>query len=149
MAAFEKDKKGDKTRTFIFLTCIGQKEREIYETFTLEPSDEIVSSCSPNFWNTVTLEKNSSPHVFHIQVAWGSKPSWLCDWITELKNLSSKCEFDILQDYLIKDMIKYGARDSSLCERFLWECNLTLSKSISAGHAAEKTHKYAQKTLRF
>ena len=30
-----------------------------------------------------------------------------------------------------------------LCERPLRECNLTLPKAISAGHAAEETHKHA------
>ena len=29
-----------------------------------------------------------------------------------------------------------------LCERPLRECNLTLPKAISAGHAAEETHKH-------
>ena len=41
LAATEKDTKGDKIKTSIFLTCIGQKGREIYETFTFEPGDEM------------------------------------------------------------------------------------------------------------
>ena len=39
LAAAEKDTKGDKRKTSIFLTCLGQKVREIYETFTF--SDDI------------------------------------------------------------------------------------------------------------
>ena len=39
LAATEKDTKGDKTKTSIFLTCNGQKRREIYETFIFEPGD--------------------------------------------------------------------------------------------------------------
>ena len=35
LAATETDTKSDKIKTSIFLTCIGQKGREIYETFYL------------------------------------------------------------------------------------------------------------------
>ena len=59
------------------------------------------------------------------------------NFLTELKKLSSECEFDNLQDSLIKDTIVCGTRDNSLRKRRLRECNLTLSKAISAGHAAE------------
>ena len=41
LAATEKDTNGDKIKTSIFLTCIGQKRREIYETFTFEADDEM------------------------------------------------------------------------------------------------------------
>ena len=34
--AVTEDTKGDRIKTSIFLTCIGQKGREIYETFTFE-----------------------------------------------------------------------------------------------------------------
>ena len=68
--------------------------------------------------------------------------------MTELKKLSSECEFDNLQDSLIKDMIVCGTKDNSLRERLLRECDLTLSKAISAGHAAEETRKHAREILR-
>ena len=41
MAATEKDTKGDKIKTSIFLKCICQEGREIYETFTFEPGNEM------------------------------------------------------------------------------------------------------------
>ena len=44
----------------------------------------------------------------------------------ELKKLSPGCEFDNLQDSLIKDMIVCGTKDNSLRERLLRECDLTL-----------------------
>ena len=45
-------------------------------------------------------------------------------------------------------MIVCGTRDNSLRERLLRECDLTLSKAISAGHAAEETRKHAREILR-
>ena len=70
------------------------------------------------------------------------------DFETELKKLSSKYEFDNVEDSLIKDMIVCGTKDISLRERLLWECDLTLSKAICACHAAEETCKHAHKILR-
>ena len=63
------------------------------------------------------------------------------------KKLSSECEFDNLQDSLIKDMVVCGTKDNLLHERLLWECDLTLSKAISAGHAAEETLKHIRDIL--
>ena len=40
-AAAEKDTKGDKIKTSIFLTYIGQNGKDIFETFTFEPGDEM------------------------------------------------------------------------------------------------------------
>ena len=40
------------------------------------------------------------------------------DFVTE-KKLSSECEFDNLQDSLIKDMIVCGTKDNLLLERLL------------------------------
>ena len=46
-------------------------------------------------------------------------------------------------------MIVCGTRDNSLRERLLRECDLTLSKAISACHAAEKTRKHTREILRY
>ena len=71
------------------------------------------------------------------------------DFVTELKKLSSECEFEILhQSLIINDMIVCGTNDNSLKERLLRESELTLSKAISAGHAAEETRKHACEILK-
>ena len=41
LAATKKDTMGDKLQTSIFLTFIGRKGREIYETFTFESGNEM------------------------------------------------------------------------------------------------------------
>ena len=45
-------------------------------------------------------------------------------------------------------MFVCGTKDNSLHERLPRECDLTLSKGISAGHAAEETRKHAYEILR-
>ena len=69
------------------------------------------------------------------------------DFITELKRLSTECEFENLQDSLIKNMIVCGTNENALRERLLKKSDLTLSKTITAGHAAEKTQKHAHEIL--
>ena len=67
------------------------------------------------------------------------------DFVTEVKKLSSECEFDNLQDSLIKYMIVYDIKDNSFHERLLQECDLIMSKPISAGHPAEEICKHTRK----
>ena len=45
-------------------------------------------------------------------------------------------------------MIVWGTSDNALLERLLQKHNATLSKVISAGHAAEETRKHAHENLR-
>ena len=40
LTATEEDNKDDKIKTSMLLTCIGQKGREIYETFTFNSADD-------------------------------------------------------------------------------------------------------------
>ena len=58
------------------------------------------------------------------------------DFVTELKRLSSECDFGNQQDSLIKDMIVCGTRDNSFPKKLLRECDLIPFKAISCGHFA-------------
>ena len=115
----EKDTKGDKIKTFIFLTCIGQKGRETDGTSTFEPGDEMKAPVLQKFSEYCSPRKNTTiihHKFFRYRQQEGQN---FHDFVTELKKFSSKYEFDNLQDSLIKDMIVCGTRDSSLFERLL------------------------------
>ena len=149
LATTEKDSKGDKIKTSIFLTCIGQNGREIYETFTFEPGDKMkLAPVLRKFSEYCNPRKNKTILRHKFFTYRQQEGQYFHDFVTELKKVSSKCEFDNLQESLIKDMIVCRTRDNSLRERLLRECDLTLSKSISAGHASEETHKHASEILR-
>ena len=149
LAATERDTKGDKIKNSIFLTYIGQKGREIYETFTFEPGDEMkLAPVLHKFSEYSTRRKKRTilrRKFFTYRQQQGQN---FHDFVTALKKLSSECEFDNLQDSLIKGMIVCGTKDNSLCERLLRECDLTLSKAISADHVAEETRNHAHEILR-
>ena len=46
-------------------------------------------------------------------------------------------------------MIFCGTNENAFLERLLRESDLTLSRAISAGHAAEETRKHAREILQF
>ena len=149
LAATEEDTKGDKIKTSIFLTCFDQRGREIYETFTFESGGELnVAPILYKFSEYCNPKKNITilRHKFFTYSQQESQN--FQSFVTEVKKLSSEWEFDKLQDSLIKDMIVCGIKDNSLRERFPRECDFTLSKAISACHAAEETRKYAREILR-
>ena len=118
------------------LRCIGQKGREIYETFTFEPCKSLVyfSSFLPihvskteAFILPPVLEKFSeyckskkNKTILHpLFFTYRQKKSQnFHDFVTELKKLNSETEFDNFQDSLLKDMIACGTRDKFLHKRF-------------------------------
>ena len=59
--ATELDRKNNKVKTSVLLTCIGQKGRKIYETFNFDnPCDEMrLHLCYRGFLNTATQERTS------------------------------------------------------------------------------------------
>ena len=151
LTATEKDNKDDKIKTSMLLTCIGQKSREIYETFTFDSADDQMTLepvlnkfseyCNPR--KNVTILRHK---LFTYRQLEGQS---FHDFITELKKLSAECEFENLRDSLIKDMIVCGTNDNAFRERLLRESDLTLSRAISAGHAAEETRKNTREILQF
>ena len=150
LTATEKDNKDDKIKTSMLLTCIGQKGREIYETFTFDSADDemklepVLSKfsdyCNPR--KNVTILRHKFFTYRHLE------DKSFHDFITELKKLNAECEFENLREFLIKDMIVCGTNENAFRERLLTESDLTLLRAISAGHAAEETWKHACKTLK-
>lgn len=69
--------------------------------------------CNPRK-NITILRHNFLTYRQHLQENF-------CDFVRELKKLSSEYEFETLQDSLIKDMIACGTNDKSLRELHLGE----------------------------
>ena len=64
--------------------------------------------------------------------------------MTQLKKLSSDCEFGELKNSLIKDIVLIGFTDDSLRKRMLREPNLTLERAIAFGQSAKQTKIHAK-----
>ena len=101
ITATENDEKSENVNTYMLLTCIGQRGREIYDTFTftdaalslnlkavLEKFDEY---CEPRKNTTMTRHKFFT-HKQNIGQSFN-------EFITELKNLCEDCELPLLDNY--------------------------------------------------
>ncbi|UYV82717.1 K02A2.6-like, partial [Cordylochernes scorpioides] len=61
------------------------------------------------------------------------------DFVTKVKNKAVDCDFGDLTESLIRDRIVLGVLDKNLTERYLQDPDLTLSKAIALGRAAESS----------
>ena len=66
-------------------------------------------------------------------------------FILDLRNKAKTCEFESLQDSLIKDRIVCGIDSNSIRERLLRDNDLTLEKAISIVRAAETSKTQVQR----
>ena len=144
--ATESSTKSDKVKASIFLTCIGKKGREIYNTFTFDSDgdnmklDKIIEKfegyCAPR--------KNLTFLRYTFLTYWQQDGESFDEFTTTLRKLSQDCEFGDLKDSLINDMITIGTNDKALQERMLREPDINLDRCIKLGQAAEITRKHAK-----
>lgn len=64
------------------------------------------------------------------------------DFVTALKNLSFSCEFDLLQESLVRDMFIMGLNSSNTAikEKLLQEDNLSLEEAVQIAKSIEASH---------
>ena len=144
LVATEKDKKPDKVKSSILLTCIGPKGREIYNTFIFEPKENclVIQEIFKHFDDYCTPRKNITllRHKFFTQHQ--QEGQCFDDFVTLLKTLSQDCEFGELRPSLIRDILIIGISSNKLRERMLREPNLTLDHAIDLGKTSEETKKH-------
>ena len=113
LTATEKDGKADSIKTSILLACIGEKGREIYETFQFpakindtdpEPS-MIFSEVVKKFKEYCNPRKNITILRYKFFTCKQLEGQSFDDFVTKLKVLAQECELDNLRDSLIKDVI--------------------------------------------
>lgn len=131
--------KEDKIKTSTFLHVIGPDALEIYNTFKFDNPDdnlklEVVQEkfrayCNPR--KNVTYER----HVFFTRNQ--SANETIDQYVTDLRNKASRCEFGDLCDSLIKDRLICGITDGTVRERLLRDSALTLTKAIDYCRASE------------
>ena len=61
------------------------------------------------------------------------------DFVADLRKLATNCQFELLEDSLIRDRIIVGIRDEPTRRRLLQEKKLTLAKAVDACKATEAT----------
>ena len=107
LTATEAEAKDDKIKTSILLTCIGEKGRELYESFDFASEDDKLklapvlekfgAYCNPRKNITILRHKLFT----HKQ----ADDQSFSDYVADLKRLSIDCELTTLRNDLVKDLI--------------------------------------------
>jgi hypothetical protein len=139
MIASAYDEKPEKVQASLFLHIIGPAALEVFNTFEFEADtdkeklakvkEKFEAYCKPK--RNVTFER----HVFFTRNQ--REGEGIDRWVTDLRKLSSSCEFGVLRDSLIKDMLVLGLSDKGVKERLLRDYELTLEKAITTCRASE------------
>ena len=131
--------KGDNVRGSTFLHIIGQEALDVYNTFTwANAGDKVkVDIVSEKFKNYCSPQKNLTfeRHIFNTRSQ--QQGESIDQYVTDLRKISSDCEFADLRDGLIRDRIVCGVRDDGIRARLLREGDLTLQKALDVCRASE------------
>ncbi|UYV62932.1 K02A2.6-like [Cordylochernes scorpioides] len=131
LEATEKATKPDKLKVAILLNFIGEEALEVFNTFHLKEDEaENFDLVINKFDDFCEPKKNVIFERFKFFSATQKDGESIDSFITELKGLSTSCEFESQKDSLIRDRIVYGIQGKALQERLLREPNLTLLKAI-------------------
>lgn len=140
LVASEKNKKPERLQCALFLHVAGEEAQEVYNTFTIPAADvdrlEVLYNrfeqyCTP--LKNVTFER----HVFNLRYQKENEPFEV--FLKDLKLLVRNCEYDALQDSIIKDRIVAGIISDETRSRLLRETNLTLDRATEICRIAETT----------
>ena len=117
---------------------MGEDSLDIYNsfTFTIEEAkriDPIIRKFEEYFipQQNVTFESK----MFFSRKQLEAEPD--DKWVTDLKQLSSTCEFGDLRDSLVKDAIVLGVQISSVKEPLIQDRELDISKAIEIRKISE------------
>jgi len=132
-------------KSSILLTCIGPQGREIYNTFSFRTADP------KNFELIIQkFDKYSSPRKSITLIRYKfltykqKEGQTFNEFVTQLRKLSTDCEFGDLRESLIRDIVVIGVLDEKGRERMLRESELTLKKAIEIGHSSEQTKQHTE-----
>lgn len=120
MEATESNSKPDAVKIAILLHCIGDEANEKYETFELTNAERAkYETVVKKFEDYCVPRKNETinRHVFFQRKQ--KEGEIFNEFLVDLQQKSSECEFGTLKDSLIRDQTISGLRDVKLKERLL------------------------------
>lgn len=124
-----------------FMTCIGPTALHIFQTFKLDQDKMTLSELYTKFEEYFTPKCNVTyeRYVFNKMT---QKPNESIDeFITKCRTQIAKCNFETLEDELLKDKIVIGVESDNLREKLLTHSDLMLSKAIALCKGSEMAAK--------
>ncbi|UYV66511.1 hypothetical protein LAZ67_4001935 [Cordylochernes scorpioides] len=139
--AIQLETKPVKQQRAILLHNIGDDALNIYKTFGLQETltNPTITEILEKFDNHFKPFKNVIYRRYKFFSEVQEKNQSFDDFVTKVKNKAVDCDFGDLTESLIRDRIVLGVLDKNLTERYLQDPDLTLSKAIALGRAAESS----------
>ena len=139
--AIELDEASAKKRSAVFLACIGSTAQGVFRTFKFENADDRsdVSKIIDAFQRYCVGEANVTyeRYVFNQRIQQPGEA--IEDFVADLRKLAKTCQFEQLEDSLIRDRVIVGIRDEPTRRRLLHQKKLTLVDTVDACKASEAT----------
>jgi Fe-S-cluster containining protein len=131
----------EKKRAAIFLACIGTGAYAVFRTFKFENETDKskVEMIMEAFKKHCVGEVNVTyeRYLFHQRV---QQPGECFEnFCSDLRKLASTCQFETLEDSLIRDRIVIGIRDDPTRRRLLQIKKLSLAETVESCKASEAT----------
>jgi len=130
-----------KKRAAVFLACVGSAAYGVFRTFKFENEDDkfdvqkIILAFNKHCLGeaNITYER----FMFHQRVQQPGES--FDDFLADVRKLARTCEFEQLEDSLIRDRIVVGIRDEPTRRRLLQVKKLSLGDAVDACKASEAT----------
>ena len=119
------------------LLNIGQDGRDIFNTWALTEAQQTVETLFQKFRDHCSPKKRITTLRFRFNSRIQKEGETIDQFVTSLKLLSEGCEFNDLQDSLIRDRIIFGTNDHSIKERLLQEDDPTLADTLRIARSLE------------
>ena len=121
-----------------FMSVMGPEAINIYNTFNLTAAEQIdVTAIRTAFENYFTPNLNVTYERYIFNRIKQESGEQFEDFLTKIKTQSSKCEFGILNDSLIKDKVVIGINSDAIREKLLTENNLDLNTAAKICRSSE------------
>jgi hypothetical protein len=139
--ATDLDGTSGKKRSAVFLACIGSAAQSIFRSFKFDSADDRnnVSKIIEAFERYCIGETNVTYERYRFNRREQQPGESIEDFVADLRKMANTCQFEALEDSLIRDRIIVGIRDEPTRRRLLQQKKLTLSEAIDACKASEAT----------
>ena len=146
LTATEYSDKSDAIKSSLFLHCIGEEGREVYNTLDFDTADDNMKydKILEKFEAYANPRKNTTFCRYKFFTYRQSDGQPFDKYLTEMKKLCNDCELGNLKDSLLTDMLIIGLNNKQIQERLMKEDTITLDKVIKNCQTAELTKQQAR-----
>ena len=135
------DTKENPLRVATLLTCLGPDAIELFDGFTFaedaekEDPDKIIEQ----FENHCVGETNETYERYKFNTRVHELGESIDTYLSSLRKLAKTCNYDALEDSLIRDRMVIGIRDESTRKKLLQHSKLSLKVCVDICRANEQT----------